>query len=89
MDLRSAGRDNRGTVRQTADFHDVAPATLIVTEAGGRVTALDGSRLTLDREITQGVIISNDIAHDQLVEAVACWAALRDAAKGGTRNGGI
>jgi histidinol-phosphatase len=78
-----------GTVKQTADFHDVAPAALIVTEAGGRVTALDGSRLALDREITLGVIISNHIAHDQLVEAVARWAALRDAVKGGTRYGGI
>lgn len=60
-----------GTVKETADFHDVAPAALIVTEAGGRITAMDGSRLSLDRQITAGVIISNDLAHEQLVE-VAC-----------------
>ena len=76
-----------GTVKQTADFHDVALAALIVTDADGRVTTLDGSRLTLDQEITGGAIISNDIAHDQLVEAVPQWVALRNAVKGETRYG--
>jgi fructose-1,6-bisphosphatase/inositol monophosphatase family enzyme len=57
-----------GTVKDTADFHDIAPASLIVAEAGGRVTDLNGSRLTLDKEIEGGVIISNRLAHQPLVD---------------------
>ncbi len=56
-----------GTVKETADFHDIAPASLIVAEAGGRVTDLNGSQLTLDKEIEGGVIIANRLAHQQLV----------------------
>ncbi|GIG69204.1 inositol monophosphatase family protein [Phytomonospora endophytica] len=55
------------TIRQQADFHDVAPSALIVEEAGGKVTGLDGSRLVLDRAIG-GAIISNGVAHAELVE---------------------
>lgn len=57
-----------GTVKETADFHDIAPATLIVAEAGGCVTDLNGSRLTLDKEIRGGIIISNRLAHQSLVD---------------------
>lgn len=57
-----------GTVKESADFHDIAPASLIVAEAGGRVTDLNGSPLTLDKEIEGGVIISNRLAHQQLVD---------------------
>jgi myo-inositol-1(or 4)-monophosphatase len=57
-----------GTVKDNADFHDIAPASLIVTEAGGCVTDLNGSQLTLDKEIQGGVIISNRLAHQQLVD---------------------
>lgn len=60
-----------GTLRQTADFHDVAPAALIVAEAGGRVTALDGGQLAFDRKGDGGAIISNKIAHQALVNAVS------------------
>lgn len=55
-------------IKETADFHDIAPAALIVTEAGGQVTALDGSPLILDRHIDGGVIISNGLAHPALVK---------------------
>lgn len=57
-----------GTVKETADFHDIAPASLIVAEAGGCVTDLNGSQLTLDKEIQGGVIISNRLAHQSLVD---------------------
>jgi myo-inositol-1(or 4)-monophosphatase len=64
-----------GTIKETADFHDIAPAALIVVEAGGQVTALDGSPMALDREIQGGVIISNGLAHQKLVEVAEVVAA--------------
>jgi fructose-1,6-bisphosphatase/inositol monophosphatase family enzyme len=60
-----------GTVKESADFHDIAPAHLIVTEAGGSVTDLSGDRLRLDKEIRGGVIISNRRAHQSLVDMLA------------------
>jgi len=64
-----------GTIKETADFHDIASAALIVTEAGGRVTASDGSPLAFDSEIESGVIISNGLVHQRLVEAAEAAAA--------------
>jgi myo-inositol-1(or 4)-monophosphatase len=55
------------TIKDSADFHDIAPAALIVEEAGGQVTALDGTQLQLDRDIG-GVIVSNTFAHRTLVD---------------------
>jgi fructose-1,6-bisphosphatase/inositol monophosphatase family enzyme len=55
------------TIRASADIHDVAPAALVVREAGGRVSALDGSPIHHDRN-PAGVIVSNGVAHAQLVE---------------------
>jgi fructose-1,6-bisphosphatase/inositol monophosphatase family enzyme len=55
------------TIRSSADIHDVAPAALIVREAGGRVSALDGSPILLDRA-PDGVIVSNRQAHSALVD---------------------
>lgn len=59
--------DAVGLLKTTADFHDVAPAALIVREAGGQVTALDGSSPDLCRTIEGGVIISNGLAHPALM----------------------
>ena len=50
--------------------HDIAAAALIVAEAGGRVTDLDGHEQRYDGTI-RGAIISNGHIHDTLVEAVA------------------
>jgi len=50
--------------------HDVAAAALIVTEAGGKVTDLDGKEQRYDQPI-RGAIISNGHLHDELVKAVA------------------
>lgn len=50
--------------------HDIAAAALIVTEAGGNVTDLDGNEQRYDRAI-RGAIISNGLIHDDLVRAVA------------------
>jgi len=66
-----------GTIKETADFHDIAPAALIIAEAGGQVTALDGSPLTLDTRIEGGVIMSNGLAHQDLIEAAQAGNAQR------------
>ncbi len=60
-----------GTIKGTADFHDIAPAALIVTEAGGQLTSLEGDPLILDQKIEGGVIISNGRAHQGLIAAAA------------------
>jgi myo-inositol-1(or 4)-monophosphatase len=49
--------------------HDVAAAALIVTEAGGKVTDLDGNEQRYDGAI-RGAIISNGLFHDELIQAV-------------------
>jgi len=50
--------------------HDVAAVKLIVEEAGGKVTDLNGKDQRYDR-ITYGAIISNGHIHDQLVALLA------------------
>jgi myo-inositol-1(or 4)-monophosphatase len=50
------------------DFHDVGPASLIVEEAGGRVTDLAGNKLRFDRQITNGIILSNGAVHHDLIK---------------------
>ncbi len=59
-----------GIIKGDADYHDIGPSSLIVEEAGGRVTALDGSVLRYDREIP-GVILSNGVCHADLLKIVA------------------
>lgn len=54
-------------IQGKADNHDVGPASLIVEESGGKVTAYDGSPLRFDGPITTGVILSNGICHDDLI----------------------
>jgi myo-inositol-1(or 4)-monophosphatase len=48
---------------------DVAASKVIVEEAGGRVTALDGGDQRYDRPL-RGAIVSNGKVHDQLVSLV-------------------
>lgn len=55
-----------GTIKDGADFHDVAAGALIIEEAGGKVTNLDGSPLKLDEKIA-GAIMSNGLVHHELV----------------------
>jgi myo-inositol-1(or 4)-monophosphatase len=55
-----------GTIKDGASFHDVTPGALIICEAGGKVTALDGSELQYDRKIS-GAIMSNGTAHEELI----------------------
>jgi fructose-1,6-bisphosphatase/inositol monophosphatase family enzyme len=58
------------TIRSSADIHDLAPAALIVHEAGGRVSGLDGSPILLDRA-PGGVIVSNRETHSALIDIAA------------------
>ena len=56
-----------GYIKYGADFHDIAPASLIIEEAGGKVTGLRGESLDFTKTF-DGAILSNGIAHDSLVE---------------------
>ena len=58
--------DLRGTLRVT----DAAAGILICTEAGGRVSDRDGSRLSFPAEVTVGrcLVASNGLMHDKIIE---------------------
>jgi fructose-1,6-bisphosphatase/inositol monophosphatase family enzyme len=49
--------------------HDVAAIKIIVEEAGGKVTDIDGNDQRYDQECN-GLIASNGLIHDELVEIV-------------------
>lgn len=51
-------------VEDYVKFWDVAAATVIIREAGGRVTKLDGSDID---ETTDTVLASNDLLHDEIL----------------------
>jgi len=59
------------SVQGGADFHDVGPASLIVEEAGGQVTDLEGRELKFDQPLTNGIILSNRVCHKEVLEAIA------------------
>jgi len=65
--LLASGRCS-GILQAHADFHDVGPASLLVEEAGGKVTAFDGSAISYDARITEGIILSNGVAHEALLK---------------------
>lgn len=49
--------------------HDIAAVKLLIEEAGGRVTDIDGKEQRYDRKLN-GAIMSNGLIHDKLVEVV-------------------
>ncbi len=53
--------------KSEGDFHDVGPAALIIEEAGGRATDLDGRPQRYDRQLN-GAILSNGTVHADLVK---------------------
>lgn len=55
------------TIQVKADFHDVGPASLIVEEAGGKVTDLNGETIIFNQPLSKGIILSNGAAHNELV----------------------
>lgn len=54
--------------------HDIAAEKLIIEEAGGKVTDIDGNEQRYDRAI-RGAIISNGVLHDALVKHLADYGA--------------
>ncbi|KHO46487.1 MAG: myo-inositol-1(or 4)-monophosphatase [archaeon GW2011_AR3] len=50
--------------------HDVVPISMIIEEAGGKATTIDGAPLTLGMPENTLFILSNGILHDKLVEYV-------------------
>lgn len=50
-----------------AFLHDVAAIHLIIENAGGKITAIDGSPLDYSKPF-KGAIISNGVVHEKLVE---------------------
>lgn len=55
-----------GMINDSADFHDIGPGSLIVEEAGGRVTGFRGESLSFNSEI-DSVIMSNGVVHDGFI----------------------
>jgi len=58
-------------VQCKADHHDVGPASLIIEEAGGKVTLFDGTTPRYDQPIQGGLLLSNGTCHDELLQLVA------------------
>lgn len=58
-----------GYLEELLDPHDVAASYVIVTEAGGKMTAPDGS--VLDFSIGfKGAVVSNSLVHDELIDMI-------------------
>ena len=55
-----------GAIKFDADYHDIGPASLIIEEAGGKVTDITGSPMRFNKKIN-GAIVSNGVAHEALV----------------------
>jgi len=59
-----------GMINDSADFHDIGPGSLLVEEAGGKVTGLHGEQLDYSKEIS-GAILSNNVVHADLLKIAA------------------
>lgn len=60
-----------GYFEEGVNAHDVAASHIILEEAGGRVTGLDGAPLDY-RTPLKGVVCSNGVAHADILQAVTC-----------------
>lgn len=56
-----------GYINRNADHHDMGPGSLIIEEAGGKVTGLDGKPVTFN-QAPGTVIASNGVCHDELLK---------------------
>lgn len=65
--MRVAIGDVSGSLKSRIDYHDVGPSSLIVEEAGGRVTDPSGSEVIYDGTYAGAVIISNGLCHDEIL----------------------
>lgn len=58
-----------GYIEELVNGHEVAASQVIVTEAGGRITGMEGNDLDYSRPF-KGAIVSNGIVHDELARIV-------------------
>lgn len=58
-----------GYIGELASAHDMAASHVIIEEAGGRITDLDGHEYDYTKPF-RGTIVSNGIVHDELVRIV-------------------
>ena len=58
-----------GYIEELVNAHDMAASQVIIEEAGGTVTAPDGSKIDYSKPF-KGAIASNGIVHDELVALV-------------------
>ncbi len=58
-----------GHVEPGVNNHDICAVQVIIEEAGGRVTALDGSKLTYLSPF-KGAILSNNVAYKEILKEV-------------------
>jgi fructose-1,6-bisphosphatase/inositol monophosphatase family enzyme len=56
-----------GYVERGLNPHDIAASQVIIEGAGGRVTSLTGEKLDYTKAF-KGVVVSNRVVHDKLVE---------------------
>ncbi len=59
-----------GSINATAKPWDVAAVALLVQEAGGKVTSLEGEDQSYDAEL-RGCLLTNGILHDELLRLIA------------------
>ena len=64
--VRIAEKRFVGHIGELVNPHDMAASEVIITEAGGKVTNLDGSEYDYTKPF-RGTIVSNGLVHDELV----------------------
>ena len=58
-----------GYLEELVNAHDMAAVQLIVEEAGGKITGIDGGKLDYSKPF-RGAVVSNGLVHDELVEII-------------------
>lgn len=59
-----------GSVFINDTCHDMAAIKIIMEEAGGRVTDIDGNEQRYDQKI-KGAVVSNGLVHDKMIEIIS------------------
>ena len=59
-----------GYIEELVNAYDMAASHVIIEEAGGRITDLDGNEYDYTKPF-RGTIVSNGVVHDELVQIVA------------------
>lgn len=57
-------------VQGKSDHHDVGPSSLIVEEAGGKVTNFKGEKVDFSQPVGPGLILSNGTCHQAVVDSL-------------------